>query len=55
MVSGAQVTPWQGRIDSGPNWSKAKQRPGNRLITSSIRSSLASLSGSVDSFQVRVR
>jgi hypothetical protein len=20
----AQQTPWQGRIDSGPNWSKAK-------------------------------
>jgi hypothetical protein len=47
--------PWHGRIDNGPNWSKAKQRSGNRLVTSSIRSSLTSLSGSLDSFQVLVR
>ena len=26
----------------GPNWSKAKHRSGNRVITSSIRSSFAS-------------
>ena len=32
---------------SGPNWSNAKTRSGNREITSSIRSSLASLAGSV--------
>ena len=47
--------PWTGRIDSGPNWSKAKHRSGKWLVTYSIRSSLASRSGSVDSFQVRVR
>ena len=51
----AQQAPWQGRIDNGPNWSNAKHRPGKWLITCSIRSSLASLSGSWDSFQVRVR
>ena len=44
-----------GRIDSGPNWSKAKHRSGKQVVTCSIRSSLASRSGSVDSFQVRVR
>jgi hypothetical protein len=27
-VRGAQQAPWQGRIDSGPNWSKAKHRSG---------------------------
>jgi hypothetical protein len=25
-------------MDSGPNWSKAKRRPGNLLVTCSIRS-----------------
>ncbi len=49
----AQQVPWQGRIDNGPNWSNAKHRSGNLLVTSSIRSSLASLSGSAGSFQVR--
>ena len=43
----AQVLPWQGRIDTGPNWSNAKHRFGNLLVTSSIRSSLVSLSGVV--------
>ena len=43
------------RMASGPNWSKAKHRSGTRVVTSSIRSSLVSLFGSVDSFQVRVR
>jgi hypothetical protein len=55
LVAGRQDEPWCGRIDSGPNWSKAKHRSGNFEVTSSIRSSLASLSGSVDSFHVRVR
>jgi hypothetical protein len=54
-LRGAQHTPWQGRIDSGPDWPEAKQRSGQALVTYSIRSSLASRSGSVDSFQVRVR
>ena len=40
---------------SGPNWSNAKHRSGHRPSTCSIRSSLASASGSVDSFQVFVR
>ncbi len=26
----AQQVPWQGRIDSGPNWSNAKHRSPNR-------------------------
>ena len=51
----AHELPWQGRIDSGPNWSNAKQRSGALLVTCSIRSSLASRSGSRDSFHVRVR
>ncbi len=33
MDSGAQVEPWQGRIESGPNWSNAKQRIGKWLVT----------------------
>jgi hypothetical protein len=41
-LRGARHTPWQGRIDSGPDWSKAKQRSGQALVTYSIRSSLAS-------------
>jgi hypothetical protein len=27
-LRGAQHTPWQGRIDIGPNWSNPKQRSG---------------------------
>jgi hypothetical protein len=50
----AHAAPWQGRIDSGPNWSNAKHRPAKWLVTCSIRSSLASRSGSVDSFHVLV-
>jgi hypothetical protein len=43
-LRGAQHTPWQGRIDSGPNWPEAKQRSGQALVTYSIRSSWASRS-----------
>jgi hypothetical protein len=32
-LRGAQHTPWQGRIDSCPNWSKAKHRSGYLLVT----------------------
>jgi hypothetical protein len=31
--SGAQLDPWQGRIDNGPNWSNAKQRIRKWLLT----------------------
>jgi len=51
----AHADPWHGRIESRPNWSQAKHRSGKWLVTYSIRSSLASLSGSRESFQVRVR
>jgi hypothetical protein len=51
----AQAAPCVRRIDSGPNWSKAKHRPGKWLVTYSIRSSFASRCGSVDSFQVLAR
>ncbi len=54
-VSSQRSGSWHGRIDCGPNWSKAKHRSGMVLVTCSIRSSLASLSGSCDSFQARVR
>jgi hypothetical protein len=40
-------------MDSGPNWSNAKTRSGKRVRMCSIRSSLASKSGSLDSFQIR--
>src|SRR3954453_23030618 len=54
VLARAQPDPWWGRIDNGPNWSNAKHRSGKALATCSIRSSLASKSGSVDSFQVRL-
>ncbi|KJY25326.1 hypothetical protein VR46_41430 [Streptomyces sp. NRRL S-444] len=41
-------------MPSGPNSSKANVRSGRSLIVYSIRSSLASKSGSGDSFQVFV-
>ena len=44
-----------GRIESGPNSSNAKHLSGQRSTASSMRASLASRSGSLDSFQVLVR
>jgi hypothetical protein len=38
-----------GGIDSGPNWSNERQRFGNLVVTSPIRSSSVSESGSFDS------
>ncbi len=32
----AQDTPWQGRTDSGPNWSNAKHRSGKQVVTCSM-------------------
>ena len=33
--STAQAAPWWGRIDNGPNWSKARARSANWLVTCS--------------------
>ena len=49
------MAPWQGRIDSGPNWSNAKHRSGNSAGHVLDPVQFGVTSGSVDSFQVRVR
>ena len=54
-LRGARQVPWHGRMDSGPNWPEAQHRSGSWLVTYSIRSSLASRSGSRDSFQARAQ
>lgn len=51
----AQQAPAVGRMPSGPDSSKAKVRSGRSVNAYSIRSGLASKSGSLDSFQVLVR
>jgi hypothetical protein len=45
LVAGAQALLWQGRMDDGPNWSKANHRSGYWVVTCSMRSSLASAFG----------
>jgi len=55
FLRGAQELPCAGRIDMRPNWSTAQHRSAMVVITCSMRSSLASRSGSADSFHVRVR